>query len=156
MESIFGKVRLRPFQARTVAQRRFDDAKALQKTGRNRHANGAMYLGGFVIECLLKARLLKKHKWLQSPTVIRHPSANQAELLRLCYQSHDLEKILTRLPEVSEGLRVAEQRGSGRLNQSLKKVCTWTVYARYSPYDATMAEASRFLNQIEELKRWLS
>ena len=128
---------------------------ALQKTGRNRHANGAMYLGGFAVECLLKARLLRKHTWLQRPASVRRPSARQAELLRLCYQSHDLEQILSHLPEVSETLRAAEQRGLGRLNQSLKKVCTWTVYARYSPRQTTMAEASRFLNQIKELTQWL-
>ena len=56
---IFLKVRLRPTQLRTVAERRFDDAVALRQTGKNARANGAIYLGGFAIECLLKARLLE-------------------------------------------------------------------------------------------------
>ena len=63
---IFQKVRLRPTQLRTVANRRFGDAEALRETGQNARANGVMYLGGFVIECLLKAQLLERFRWLQS------------------------------------------------------------------------------------------
>ncbi len=44
--SIFQKIKLRPTQLRTVAQRRFEDAECLRKTGVNARANGAMYLGG--------------------------------------------------------------------------------------------------------------
>ena len=156
MASVFDKVRLNPTQARTVADRRFADARALQKTGKNAHANGAIYLGGFVLECLLKARLLEKHKWLQNPVSIRKPTTRQAELLRLCYQSHDLVGILTHLPEVTESLRLAERQGRGQLNQSLKKACVWSIYVRYSPHTAGMAQASLFLHQVKELKRWLS
>jgi len=67
--TIFDKLRLiRPTQLRTVADRRFGDADSLRRTGRNARANGAMYLGGFVIECPLKALLLEKFPWLQSAT----------------------------------------------------------------------------------------
>jgi hypothetical protein len=33
----------------------FGDAAALRDTKKNERANGAMYLAGFVVECLLKA-----------------------------------------------------------------------------------------------------
>lgn len=59
-------MRLRPSQLRVVADRRFDDANTLRGTKQNARANGAMYLGGFVVEILLKARLLEKFAWLQS------------------------------------------------------------------------------------------
>jgi len=57
---IFKRTRLRPPQLRSVADRRFDDAQALRATQLNARANGAIYLGGFVIECPFKAMLLEK------------------------------------------------------------------------------------------------
>lgn len=62
--SIFAKTKLTPSQLRTVAERRFADARCLLKSGENERANGAMYLAGFVIECHLKACLLEVHPWL--------------------------------------------------------------------------------------------
>jgi hypothetical protein len=63
---IFKKIRLTPTQLRTVAERRFADAEALRDTKANARANGTMYLAGFVVECLLKAKLLERYRWLQS------------------------------------------------------------------------------------------
>ena len=66
MVSVFDKVKLKPTQARTVADLRYGDAQALHKTGQRERANGVIYLAGIAVECLLKAILLKKHRWLQS------------------------------------------------------------------------------------------
>jgi len=63
---IFARVRVSPTQLRTVAERRFDDASYLRESGKNARANGAMYLAGFVLECLLKARLIEKYSCLRS------------------------------------------------------------------------------------------
>jgi hypothetical protein len=154
---IFKKIRMRPTQLRTVAERRFDDADALRQTGRNARANGAIYLGGFVIECLLKAKLLERFAWLQSAASPDGRSKKEQHLWSLCYRSHDLDEILARLPEIEVRLSSREQRGSTRLAQSLKKICAqWTIYARYSPYNADIDDARTFLDQIEELKPWLS
>ncbi len=154
--SIFEKVALRPAQLRTVADRRFDDAEYLRKSGRNARANGAKYLGGFVIECLLKAKLVEKHRWLQG----RRPRENLAEaerqLWNLCYRSHDLTELLNHLPEVTSRLALAEIIGRGSLSQQLKDACDeWTVFARYSPRTATIAQAAEFLNRIKEIRPWL-
>lgn len=64
ISSIFDRVALRPAQLRTVADRRMADAQFLRSRGGGRHANGAMYLAGFVVECLLKAQLLERYRWL--------------------------------------------------------------------------------------------
>ena len=61
------KRHLGPTQARTVANRRLGDAQALVDTGENTRANGAIYLGGIVIDCLLKARLMEKFPFLRNP-----------------------------------------------------------------------------------------
>lgn len=61
MGDIFGRQSTpKPSAMVIVAQRRFDDAEALCRTGENARANGAAYLAGFVIEILLKARLVRK------------------------------------------------------------------------------------------------
>lgn len=154
---IFLKVRLRPTQLRTVADRRFGDADALRRTRKNARANGAVYLGGFVIECLLKAKLLEKFAWLQSAGSSEGRSKTDRYLWSLCYQLHDLDAILAKLPEVQQRVSSLEQRGSNRLTQSLKSICAdWTVYARYSPRSVDIDDADTFLDQIKELMPWLT
>lgn len=131
---IFRKVRLRPTQLRTVADRRFDDANALRQTGKNARANGAIYLGGFAIECLLKAKLLDEFPWLQSAGPSEDRSKSDRHLWSLCYRSHDLDAILAKLPAVTQRVSSMEQRTSNRLLQSLRSICAgWTIQARYSP-----------------------
>ena len=152
---IFNRTRLRPPQLRSVADRRFDDAQALRATQLNARANGAIYLGGFVIECLLKAMLIEKFPWLQNSTFPTARSEDERTLWWLCHRSHDLEAILNYLPEVRQKLSRGEQRGSPRLSQSLKSVCGWTIFARYSPATADIDDARIFLDQVRELRSWL-
>lgn len=156
MLPIFQKQRLRPAQLRTVADRRYDDADALRQTGRNARANGAIYLGGFVLECALKAKLLEKFPWLQSAGSPEGRSKRDREIWSLCYRQHDLDAILARLPELAARISSCEQRSSNHLLQSLKSLCAqWTIYARYSPQNADIDDARDFLDQVKELKPWL-
>jgi hypothetical protein len=157
MPVIFDRVRLRPSQLRTVGERRYADAEALRRTGDNERANGAIYLGGFVIECLLKARLLEEHPWLQGSL---GPNATPSEqrLWSLCYRSHDLEEILAHLPRLTRELedRDSAEGREGRTLKMLRRLCNqWTIQARYSPRSETMATATIFLRQIREVKECL-
>jgi len=155
MPSIFDRVRLNPRQLRTVAERRLADAEWLRKSGENERANGAMYLGGFVLECLLKARLLEEHPWLQGP-LGANPTPEEQRLWSLCYRSHDLAEILERIPGLLRQLeRQDQEEGRDRLRR-LKRLCSeWTIQARYSPQSATMTEAAGFLTNVKELKECL-
>jgi hypothetical protein len=155
--SIFEKRRLRPSQFRTVADRRFGDANALRDTGENARANGAMYLGGFVIECLLKAKLVEKHPWLQNAGSPEGRPDRERRLWSLCYRSHDLVEILANLPSIIGRLTELEERKAVRLVQWLRTICaSWTVHARYSPQSADIDDARKFLDRIEEIKPWLA
>jgi len=151
MGNVFAKQRLNPAQARTVSDRRRSDANALQALKQNRHANGAMYLGGIAIELLLKAKLLEAHPWLQTnPNSAR--DSKQRRLRDTCYRWHDLEALLERLPELAERLQAANPR----LLVDLKKLCTlWTIHVRYSTHQATHAESAEFLKRLKELEPWL-
>lgn len=155
--SVFAKERLRPSQLRTVADRRWGDADYLRNSGFNQRANGAMYVAGFVLECLLKARLLEKHPWLQSKRQPDGLSRQERALWFLCYRSHDLTEMLERLPEVVARMQALDRRSDGPLFLSLKSICSeWTIFVRYSPRSATMDQANDFLNQIAELRKWLA
>ncbi len=156
MPGIFDKVRLRPAQLRTVAERRFGDAHALRCTGNNERANGVLYLGGFVIECLLKAQLLESYPWLQRARGPDGRSPDEQRLWSLCYRSHDLDEILSRLPGLLARLVRLAQMGQAHLLRNLKAICgQWTVHARYSPQSAIMVNASAFLDRVKEIKRCL-
>jgi hypothetical protein len=147
---------LTPQQFITIAQFRFDDATALSDTGRNARANGTMYIAGFVVECLLKARLLRRHEWLQR---VREPgrlSKRERELWFLCHRSHDLIRLLEAVPDTFVDLQKYGSDPSGRLAADLRQVCAlWTVHIRYDTRQATMTEARRFLDQVRELRQWL-
>ncbi len=155
MADIFQRIRRRPTQIRTVADRRLADAEYLRRSGRAAHANGAIYLGGFVLECLLKAQMLETHRWLQNPPPnLAKRSAGDRRLYVLCYQSHDLAAISEQLPRVARKLYDVD--GTGRLHRSFKRLCgQWTVFARYSPRIAELSEAADFLDRIKELRPWL-
>lgn len=155
--SIFDRLRLRPAQMRTVADRRYGDAQALCATGSNARANGAVYLGRFVVECLLKAKLLEKHPWLEAVRSPERHGREEQALWSLFYRSHDLAELLERLPEVSANLAEAEKRGHPGIHSALKSICAeWTVHVRYSPHTVDIGKAKQFLDAVEEVKSWLS
>jgi len=158
MGNIFDKMQLSPTQLRTVAERRFDDAECLRQKRQNARANGAMYLAGFVIECLLKAKLLEKYSWLQHARKTgTRPKAEQ-RLYDLCYRMHDLAAILDQLPEVRQNLMNLNsfRYQKGLLYSMLASVVSrWTIFARYSTQTTTMGEADEFIRKIKEVKEWL-
>jgi hypothetical protein len=152
---IFAKRRLTPSQFRAVAELRMDDARALLRTGQNARTNGAMYMAGFVVECLLKALLLERHPNLQvavDPAALSRPDR---DVLALLY-GHDLDDMLGFLPEVQNKLLAIAAAGGRPTWASFAAVCgQWAVYARYSTVQAPVAEAREFLRTVEEVKQWL-
>jgi hypothetical protein len=153
-EDIFEKTRLEPNQLRTVADRRLEDAEYLENSARNKHANGAMYLGGFVVECLLKAELLDQYPWLSSSARLNQnwPKEKQ-RLWALCYRSHALDELFGSLP--GHRLQLIRKIGGPRIMEHVKAVCIWTIYARYSPKTATIRHAEDFLKRVREIRSCL-
>jgi hypothetical protein len=153
--SIFTKRRLTPGQLRAIATLRLDDAKCLAESGQNTRMNGAMYMGGFVIECLLKALLLDRHPNLCVPVDPARLSIADREVHALLY-SHELDRMLGFLPEVRPKLEAATDAKGRSPWRAFRDVCEeWSVYARYSTVQAKVDDARRFLNTIDEVKEWL-
>jgi hypothetical protein len=154
-EDIFRKLRLTPRQLRAVAELRFADAVCLLEGGNNARATGAMYVGGFTIECLLKALLLERHPNLGKPVDPATLSASDREVLELLY-SHELEAMVGFLPEVQTKLESLVNRQGKPVWHDFRTLCEeWTVYARYSPKLAKVEQARRFVDTIREVKEWL-
>jgi len=157
MSDIFQHTRLSPSQARTVAGRRLRDAECLEKTGENARANGVFYLGGLVVECLLKAELLSDFPEVASPLHVEHLSEVGRNLRNLIFRSHALDLMLDELVDLTRDLQKADEREGRRRLRKLRAICaTWTIFARYSPKTETMAHASEFLDDVREIERWLN
>lgn len=145
--SIYERQPLNPAQLVTVAQRRFDDAQALCDTGKNKHANGALYLGGFVIELLLKAKLLRICETFGQ--------SKEGRIPQLMY-SHNLTGILDEMPGVEAEVEKRGQRDGEQYRTHLRQICSeWTIFARYSPRQTDVVQARVWLARIRALKEVL-
>jgi len=94
-------------QAKALAkERRFEDAQALCATRQNARANGAAYLAGFVIEILLKARLVRQYETIARK---RQHDVKDAErgVWSLIWRSHDLGAMLDAMPELTRATSFA-------------------------------------------------
>jgi hypothetical protein len=152
---IFSKLRLTPGQLRSVSERRFGDALCLLESNKVERATGAIYMAGFVIECLLKAILLDRHPNLQKRVDPAKLSASDREVLGLLY-SHDLDDMLAFLPEIEKKLSTIKLKSGRDAWREFRTICEeWTVYARYSPASAKLDRAKAFLETVEEVKKWL-
>ncbi len=135
-----------------VAERRFDDAAALRKTSQNARANGVAYLGGFVIEILLKARLVDKFPEIAKKRQHQVSDVEQ-EIWRLIWRNHDLDGMLSKMPELEASLQKKGERDQKHYLAQLKTICaTWTIQARYSSRTMKMDEAATFLEKVRTLK----
>ena len=156
MRRIFEKKRLTPRQLRTVAQRRFEDADCLRRTGDNARANGVFYLGGFVIECLPKAEMLEQYPSMQTALLPDKLSESHRRIWSLIYRSHDLKQMLVHLANLERELADADRKQGTRRLEALRSICSgWTIFARYSPHSERMKDAAEFLDEIQDLKEWL-
>jgi hypothetical protein len=144
---IFTKLRLTPGQLRAVSEQRFADAQCLLDSRKMQRANGAIYMAGFVIECLLKALLLERHPNLQTKVDPARLSPSDAEVHALVYRRHDLDDMLGFLPEIQTKLTGVTTKSG--------QIVEWTVYARYSPKNAKLEQAESFLETVAEVKKWL-
>jgi hypothetical protein len=152
---IFSKRRLKPSQLRAVAERRFGDAQCLLDSANQERANGAIYMAGFVLECLLKAMLLERHPNLGKPVDPAKLSSSDREVLNLLY-SHDLEEMIVYLPELKRKLEGITTKTGRSVWHEFAAICEeWTVYARYATISAKLEHAAGYLETVKEVKKWL-
>ena len=114
-----------------VANERLKDAIILLKQKRY---NGAIYLGGYVIECLLKAAICVHLNRDNLPAI---------------YRIHELIDLLS-----FAGLLPLLQT-ERRIFQRFTTVATWNVTIRYYGRKFNPQEAKRFLGAVKEVREWI-
>ena len=136
--------RARPNQYRAVAFMRLEDAKKLPNSARS---SGAVYLGGYAIECMLKAQLLCKHVFLQTHAQSEVGlTDNQRGLWRMAYMLHDIDSLLKELPSVARMLEA-----NGIELDSLRY--HWSPHTRYSTIAITADAASEFVRMADTITK---
>lgn len=123
----------RATQLVTKSDQWFDDVQFLY--GSRRYA-AALYLGGFVIECLLKARL-----W---------PRRFEPKIRPLLF-SHRLGELLKADVNLSSALKSDPHAPY----EQFVHLSTWTVRVRYNPRGIDPQDAAGFLRRLREVRLWL-
>lgn len=113
------------------AYERLRDARVLARS-ENRRYTGAVYLGGYVIECLLKAAICVSQR---------------TERLPAKYQTHELDVLLE-----ATGYRPTM---TSELAAKFRVIMGWNVMLRYQVRQYQAQEAHTFLANVEVIRRWL-
>jgi hypothetical protein len=106
-----------------------------------------MYLGGYAIECKVKAIAMEIHSCRTLEALRERLNVDEREVY-----THGLESLLGRL--VPTGLLDRLKRGvAGRAFASY--VNAWRPSWRYDPTNATMEKARAFLDAVDAVYTWL-
>jgi HEPN domain-containing protein len=114
-----------------VGNNRFEDAEVLHREG---HHNGAIYLAGYAIECLLKSIVLNRRRGTKVEDVL----------------THDLDRLL-HLSGLSTDLLA--NREFHEHYMAINGL--WNVNVRYLTTKYTAHDARKFLERVELLRKWL-
>lgn len=102
---------------------------------------GAMYLAGYYLECLLKAKLIEMHRLRTIVELERQ--------LGMLVTRHELASLM----ELTNRL---EQLKANRSNWMAFNACTkWNTAWRYDSRPGTQAEAAGFLSAIERVGKFV-
>jgi hypothetical protein len=129
-----------------ASQHRLDDARALIDAKRWR---GAMYLGGYAVECLLKTKLMQMF--------------DCQNLVELDAVLHQREEIASHTTVFTHSLEILLRLAQGRdrlqqdpaMWQLFNEVNEWVPAWRYNPKPPAPADARDFLNAVEHIRHWI-
>ncbi len=127
-------------EMKQIARERLRDARLLLRQSRY---DGAIYLGGYVVEMALKERICRTLKWSDFPNTGKEFSSLQS------FKTHNLEDLLH--------LSGIEARIKGHYLNEWSDVVFWNPELRYnSPGNVSRADAQAFVNAAAVLLRVLS
>lgn len=122
-------------QLREKSNQWFDEVCFLHE---HKRRAALVYLGGFVIECMLKSALWQR----------RHEPA----IAVLIGRSHDLHKLLNQLPLIEAKMRTPL---ADSVRSSFDVLANWTVRIRYNPKRPSPADALDYWGRLKEVRLWL-
>lgn len=121
---------------RKIAEERLKDADTLLAAGRY---DGAIYLGGYVVELSLKSRICRTLKWKGFPQT-RSEFHNY-----LSFKTHDLDVLLS--------LSGAEDEIKTKYFVEWSAVASWDPEARYNPIGTATQNSAELL--VESARKLL-
>ena len=130
----------------TASHQRLEDAKALLNASRWR---GAMYIGGYAVECLLKVKLMQIYdckNLRELDDVLRQRSILPAHATVF---THHLEDLLRLAPGYN---RLIQNRDMLSL---FNKVNQWMPSWRYTSKQTNRREATEFIISVERFMHWI-
>ena len=104
----------------------------------------AMYLGGYAVECSLKAMILKRTATNQHRQVME-------ALTEVGALAHDFEYLKGILKERTVGRSARDREILGMITRSMKKVSDWTTELRYQARLVKSKEAESFLQAAQNI-----
>ncbi len=130
-----------------ASRHRFADARALLDASR---WQGAMYIAGYAVECLLKTKLMHIYR-CQTLRELEEELQRRAILPEASTVfTHQLEFLLRLAPGWD---RLMQNRETRRLFSN--KVNKWTPIWRYAPRQVTRDEATEFIDSVDKVMRWI-
>ena len=129
-----------------ASRRRLEDAEALYNQER---WNGAIYMGGYAIECALKSLICFKQRTdnFKNTTVFKEKRSKGSNL-------HNLTKLLKALPNIHR--KIESLPGHKPYREAWKQVNSWqNDNLRYSDQKGDKIEASKFIDAVKKLHRYL-
>ena len=129
-----------------ASRRRLEDAEALYNQER---WNGAIYMGGYAIECALKSLICYEEDTynLKDTKVFKQKSLKGSNL-------HDLGKLLEALPNIRKAIE--SSKGNKSYKEAWDTVKSWrNDKLRYSDKKGDKIEASKFIDAVKKLHRYL-
>lgn len=143
--AIMAKAHIGQTELRKASLKRKRDAWALLKQGRL-HARGAAYLGGYAIECKLKALAMEVHDCWTLDQLRAKRGLAEADVY-----THGLEALAMTAMPAGFYRRLRESR----VWRDFAEVNAWRPDWRYDPNDWTKAGAERFLTAVDRVYQWL-
>jgi HEPN domain-containing protein len=129
-----------------ASKHRLDDARALLNAVRWR---GAMYLAGYAVECLLKAKLMRMFDCRHLRELEEQLQARRALSPQGTVFTHQLE-LLLRLTNATDRLRQNPENW-----QMFNIVNRWVPAWRYTADLSKRDDATDFIEAVEGLSRWI-
>ena len=131
---------------RKAALKRKVDARKLLESRENRHARGAGYLGGYAVECKLKAIAMEVYDCRTLDQFARKRKVDEGAVY-----THGLEAFAMRLtPSLWSRLSASEVWPDFATH-----VRRWRVRWRYDPKDWSYEAAKSFLDAVDRVFTWL-
>jgi HEPN domain-containing protein len=122
-------------ELRKIARERLKDAEALLAA---RRYDGAIYLGGYVVELSLKSRICRNLKWKGFPQARSEFQNYQS------FKTHDLDVLLS--------LSGSEDKIKTKYLAEWSAVATWDPEARYNPIgSANQSDAELLVESARKL-----